>query len=57
MTTILFLTASPKDLNDLDLEGEANMIQDAILHRAFADEIKVAARAGRQPLVTCNNSW
>lgn len=44
MTTILFLTASPRELMRLDWEGEANMIQDAILHRTFGHEVKVVPR-------------
>jgi hypothetical protein len=44
MTTILFLTASPQDLIRLNLEQEANRIQEAILHRAWSHEFQVVQR-------------
>jgi hypothetical protein len=44
VTTILFLTASPRDLARLNLEQEANMIQQAILHRPWSQEFQVVQR-------------
>lgn len=44
MTTVLFLTATPKELARLDWEGEATRIQDAILHRPFSDAIQFIPR-------------
>ncbi len=44
MITILFLTASPQDLVRLNLEQEANRIQESILHRAWSHEFQVVQR-------------
>ncbi len=44
MITILFLTASPRDLIPLNLEQEANLIQQAILHRSFSQQFQVVQR-------------
>jgi hypothetical protein len=44
MITILFLTASPNSLIRLNLEQEANRLQEAILHRAWSHEFQVVQR-------------
>jgi hypothetical protein len=44
MPTILFLTASPSQVARLNLEREANMIQDAILHQTWGKEFHVVQR-------------